>query len=79
MAIVGYVFVGLGVLVYAIAKSAIHEIEAFILFLIAAVLISASNIIKAIETSRATSAPSAPQPVQADEPAAGGYQAGEPY
>lgn len=41
------IFSGFGIL--SSAKSAIHEIEAFIMFLIASVLISSSSIIMAIE------------------------------
>ena len=38
--------------IFAAAKGAIHEIEAFILFLIAAVLFSAAAVIDAIITAR---------------------------
>lgn len=41
------IFSGFGIL--SSAKSAIHEIEAFIMFLIASVLISSASIIMAIE------------------------------
>lgn len=41
------IFSGFGIL--STAKSAIHEIEAFIMFLIASVLISSASIIMAIE------------------------------
>ena len=41
------IFSGFGIL--SSAKSAIHEIEAFIMFLIASVLISSASIIVAIE------------------------------
>ena len=41
------IFSGFGIL--SSAKSAIHEVEAFIMFLIASVLISSASIIMAIE------------------------------
>lgn len=51
-----YILIGIGFFallsgfgILASAKSAIHEIEAFILFLISSVLISSSSIIIAIE------------------------------
>jgi hypothetical protein len=47
--IFSYISVFVGVIVYANAKSAIHEIEAFVLFLLAAVLYSGYSIISALK------------------------------
>lgn len=48
MKFLGFVAIVVGISVLMTAKRAIHEIEAFILFLVALVLISASAIIDAI-------------------------------
>ncbi len=39
-----------GTMIMGIAQSAIHEIEAFILFLVGAVLLSGGTIVKAVNT-----------------------------
>ena len=41
-----------GVMIFAAAKSAIHEIEAFLLFLIGAVFLVGAAIVKAIHGQR---------------------------
>lgn len=50
--IAGVVFALLGGVFYMVATSAIHEIEAFLLFLIAAVFFVGANIVSAIEAGR---------------------------
>lgn len=56
MMIAGVVFSIMGGLMYMTAASAIHEIEAFLLFLIAAVFFVGANIVAAIEAGRRSAA-----------------------
>jgi hypothetical protein len=50
--IVSVFAVAMGALIFSGARSAIHEIEGFVLFLIAAVLFSAAAIIDAIHKQK---------------------------
>jgi uncharacterized membrane protein len=51
-AIAGILVFGIAALLFAGAKSALHEIEAFILFLISTVLIVGAWVIEAIDKTR---------------------------
>lgn len=50
--ILGFIAIIAGLVIFAGAKSAVHEIEGLLLFLIAAVLISSAFIIVAIDKAK---------------------------